>query len=231
MRTIGLIGGMSWESTELYYRTINSTVSQRLGGLHSASILLASVDFAAIEALQRDGDWNGAGAQLAVEARRLQAAGAEAILLCTNTMHKVAPAIEAVLRVPFIHIADTTAAQLQSADFRCAGLLGTRFTMDEPFYRERLSARSGAEIIVPGTEDRAAVDRIIFTELCRGVVDDESRQRYVAIIEKLRSQGAEAVILGCTEIGMLVRPADTDVLLIDTMTVHANAAVEFALDG
>ncbi len=231
MKTIGLIGGMSWESTANYYRDINEQVKQRLGGLHSARILLYSVDFQEIERLQHQGRWDEAGEQLGDIARRLEGAGADVVALCTNTMHKVAPAIEAALRVPFLHIADPTAQAVKQAGIGRIGLLGTRFTMEEDFYRGRLVQRHGLDVIVPDAAERETVHRVIYDELCLGKVEERSRQAYRDIIAHLVERGAEGVILGCTEIAMLVSPADSPVPLFDTTQLHAVSAVDFALQS
>ena len=229
MKTIGLLGGMSWESTLPYYRHINEAVRERLGGLHSARLVLYSLDFHEIEALQRQGDWAAAGTLLADAARRLESAGANFLLLCTNTMHKVADAIEAASALPLLHIADPTAAAIQAAGLQRVGLLGTRFTMEQPFYRERLEDRHGIQVLVPDEPDRAEVHRVIYEELCRGVVSEASRQAYRQVISRLVARGAQAVILGCTEIGLLVRADDAEVPLFDTCVLHAQAAAERAL--
>ena len=231
MKTIGLIGGMSWESTANYYRDINERVKQRLGGLHSARILLYSVDFQEIERLQHQGRWDEAGEQLGDIARRLEGAGADVVALCTNTMHKVAPAIEAALRVPFLHIADPTAQAVKQAGIGRIGLLGTRFTMEEDFYRGRLVQRHGLDVIVPDPAERETVHRVIYDELCLGKVEERSRKAYRDIIAHLVERGAEGVILGCTEIAMLVSPADSPVPLFDTTQLHAVSAVDFALQS
>ena len=229
MKTIGLLGGMSWESTIPYYRLINEGVKARLGGLHSARLVLHSVDFHEIEACQSTGDWDRAGAILADAAVGLQQAGAEGIVLCTNTMHKVADAIEAASALPLLHIADPTAAAIQAAGLQRVGLLGTRFTMEQPFYRQRLEDRHGIQVLVPDEPDRAKVHRVIYEELCRGVVSEASRQAYRQVISSLVARGAQAVILGCTEIGLLVREDDAEVPLFDTCVLHAQAAAERAL--
>ena len=231
MKTIGLIGGMSWESTANYYRDINERVKQRLGGLHSARILLYSVDFQEIERLQHQGRWDEAGEQLGDIARRLEGAGADVVALCTNTMHKVAPAIEAALRVPFLHIADPTAQAVKQAGIGRIGLLGTRFTMEEDFYRGRLVQRHGLDVIVPDPAERETIHRVIYDELCLGKVEERSRRAYRDIIAHLVERGAEGVILGCTEIAMLVSPADSPVPLFDTTQLHAVSAVDFALQS
>lgn len=229
MRTIGLIGGMSWESTVPYYRQINETIKARLGGLHSARLILYSVDFHEIEQLQRAGDWETAGVVLAQAARRLEAAGADFLVLCTNTMHNVAPSIEAAVSVPLFHIADPTAAAIRQAGHSTVGLLGTRFTMEQAFYRQRLSDRHGLQVIVPSAPDREIVHRIIYEELCLGIVRAESRDEYQRVMQSLAAQGAEAIILGCTEISLLVDPRDSMIPLFDTAAIHATAAAEEAL--
>ena len=229
MKTIGLLGGMSWESTLPYYRHINEAVRERLGGLHSARLVLYSLDFHEIEALQRQGDWAAAGTLLADAARHLESAGADFLLLCTNTMHKVADAIEAASALPLLHIADPTAAAIQAAGLQRVGLLGTRFTMEQPFYRQRLEDRHGIQVLVPDEPDRAEVHRVIYEELCQGVVSEVSRQAYRQVITRLVARGPQAVILGCTEIGLLVRADDAEVPLFDTCVLHAQAAAERAL--
>ena len=231
MKTIGLIGGMSWESTVPYYRHINETVKARLGGLHSAKIVLYSVDFHEVERLQRCGDWEAAGALMAGAARALEAAGADFMVLCTNTMHKVAPAIEAAVGIPLLHIADPTAEAVKAAGLATVGLLGTRFTMEEGFYRNRLNERHGLSVLVPEAAGRETVHRVIYEELCRGQARDASRADYRRVIAGLVLQGAQAIILGCTEISLLVGPADAPVPLFDTTAIHARAAAERALAG
>jgi len=229
VKTIGLIGGMSWESTVPYYRQINETIKERLGGLHSAKLVLYSVDFHEIERLQHAGDWEAAGAILAAAARTLESAGAAFLVLCTNTMHKVAPSIEAAVGIPLLHIADLTAAEIKRAGYSTVGLLGTRFTMEEPFYRDRLSERHGLRVIVPDAEDRETIHRIIYEELCVGVAKSASRSEYRRIMGKLASQGAQAIVLGCTEIALLVSQKDSEVPLFDTTVIHARVAAEEAL--
>jgi aspartate racemase len=229
MRTLGLLGGMSWESTALYYRRINEAVRDALGGLHSAKIAMRSVDFAEIEALQRAGDWEGAGAVLAEEARRLEAAGADAIVLCTNTMHQVAPAIEAATSVPLLHLADATARRVRAAGATPVGLLGTRFTMERAFYRERLEAHD-LEVLVPDAADRALVHAVIYDELVRGVVRDASRRAVADVVHRLAAHGACGVIEGCTEISMLDLGAYVDLPRFDTTTLHAEEAAAWALE-
>jgi aspartate racemase len=228
MKTIGLIGGMSWESTVPYYRTVNEVVKQRLGGLHSARVVLYSVDFHEVERLQHGGDWAAAGELLADAARRLQAAGADFLVLCTNTMHKVAPAIEAAVDIPLLHIADGTAAQVRAAGLSRIGLLGTRFTMEQDFYTQRL-VEQGLQVLTPDAAQRDTVHRVIYEELCLGRIVDSSRAAYLAIIDTLVARGAQAVILGCTEISLLVGPEHTAVPLFDTTAIHARAAAELAL--
>lgn len=227
-RTIGLIGGMSWESTLPYYRHINEVVRRECGGLHSARLLLHSVDFADIEAMQRAGDWDAAGALLASAARSLHAGGADFLVLCTNTMHRVADAIEAATPLPLLHIADPTADALTRLGARKVGLLGTRFTMEQDFYRQRLR-QQGFEVIVPDAGGREDVHRIIYDELCQGVLRDTSRQRYREVIAALVEAGARAVVLGCTEIALLVRAEDASVPLLDTALLHAEAAALHSL--
>ena len=231
MKTIGLIGGMSWESTLPYYRQINELTKQRLGGLHSARIVLYSVDFHDIERLQHSGDWAAAGASLADAARALQAAGADFVVVCTNTMHKVAAQIEAAVSIPLLHIADPTAAAIKQAGHAVVGLIGTRFTMEEAFYRDRLRDRHGLRVIVPDTADRDLVHRVIYDELCLGNALPGSRAEYRRIMSALVAQGAQAIILGCTEISLLVDASDASVPLFDTTALHAAAAVETALAG
>jgi aspartate racemase len=208
MKTIGLLGGMSWESTVPYYRTINRVVGETLGGLHSARIVLFSVDFQEIEEHQHAGRWAEAGEILVAAGRAVQRAGADFVVLCTNTMHKVATQIEAAVELPLLHIADATATRVKAAGSRRVGLLGTRFTMEEEFYRGRLERSHGLEVLVPGPEERETVHRVIYEELCRGQVRDESRREYQRIVGELAGRGAEGVILGCTEIGLLLRPQD-----------------------
>jgi aspartate racemase len=229
MKTVGLIGGMSWESTALYYRQINEAVKQRLGGLHSAKLVLLSVDFAELEALMRAGDWDAIGTTLAGAARTLENAGADFLLLCTNTMHRVAPAIEAALAIPLLHVADPTAEAIKTAGLHKVGLIGTRFTMEQSFYADRLTQQHGLQVVVPDAADRDAVNRIIFEELCQGIIRDESRIAYQGIMQRLVAQGAEAIILGCTEITLLISEHDATVALFDTTALHARAAAQMAL--
>ena len=229
MKTIGLIGGMSWESTVPYYQVINRVVGERLGGLHSARIVLYSVDFQDIERLQHAGRWSDSAEILVDAARALERAGAEFLVLCTNTMHKVAPEIERAVPLPLLHIADPTAERIKAAGVARVGLLATRFTMEQEFYRGRLESRHGLEVLVPPAEHRDIVHRVIYEELCLGKVVAQSREEYRRIMEALIGRGAQAVILGCTEIGMLVRPEDAAVPLFDTTLIHAEAAARFAL--
>ena len=231
MKTIGLIGGMSWESTVPYYRLVNEAVARRLGGLHSAKVLLASVDFAEVEAMQRGGDWAAAARLLADTARSLERAGADFLVVCTNTMHKVADEIEGAVDIPLLHIADATAAEVKARGLSKVGLLGTRFTMEQDFYKARLRGRHGIEALVPAEADRAIVHRVIYDELCLGKVLDPSRGEYRRIIRGLVEQGAQGVVLACTEIPMLVGAADSPVPVFDTTALHARTAAEWALDG
>jgi aspartate racemase len=228
MKTLGLIGGMSWESTVPYYRFINEAIKARLGGLHSARMVLYSVDFEEIARLQHAGDWDAAGQVLADAAQRLERAGAEALVICTNTMHKVAPAIEAKVRIPVLHVVDAVAAEIRAAGFHKVGLLGTRFTMEQPFYAQYL-ARHGLTTLVPEQADRDLVHRVVYEELCLGKIVDASRNEYRRIMATLAAQGAEAIILGCTEISMLVGPQDASVPLFDTTAIHARKAAEWAV--
>ena len=230
MKVLGILGGMSWESTALYYRLVNQGVAQRLGGLHSAEMRLHSLDFAAMAALQAAGDWDAAGRLLARAALGLKAAGAEGLVLATNTMHKVAGAIEAESSLPLLHIADATAELVKASGIRRIGLLGTRFTMEDPaIVRQRLEQRHGLRITVPGDDDRALLHRVIYDELCRGVVSDSSRAAVIALIERQRAAGAEAVILGCTEIALLIDAACSPLPVLDTTALHAAAAVAWML--
>jgi aspartate racemase len=230
MKTIGLLGGMSWESTLEYYRAINQGVKNALGGLHSAKIVLYSVDFGPVEKMMQAGDWTGTAALLSDAARRIEKAGADFLVICTNTMHIVAPQIESAIQIPLLHIADATAEVLVKDNIKTVGLLGTSFTMEQPFYRQRLMDGYGLEVLVPDAEDRQTVHQIIFQELCLGTIVPDSRAAYLRIIHDLAARGAQAVILGCTEIGMLVRQTDTRVLLLDTTAIHAQKAVSKALE-
>ena len=230
MKTIGLLGGMSWESTQTYYRLINEGVKSRLGGLHSAKLVLYSVDFAQIEALQHQGDWPATARILSGAALSLENAGADFLMIGTNTMHKVAPEIEEAINIPLLHIADATANVLTQDNIQRVGLLGTRFTMEQAFYRERLEA-AGIEVVTPDAPQRAEVHRVIYEELCQGEIQAPSREAYLAVINSLAEQGAQAVILGCTEIGLLIKQTDTPVPLYDTTAIHAAQAVNQALTG
>ena len=229
MKTIGLLGGMSWESTALYYRWVNEGVREKLGGLHSAQVALFSVDFQPIEALQHAGLWDEAGAALARAAQQVEAAGADFLLLCTNTMHKVAPQIEAAITIPFLHIADATAARIKQQGLHTVGLLGTKFTMQQPFYAGRLAEKHGLRVLVPPPADQEIVHRVIYEELVLGVVRDKSREQFLRIMADLHARGAQGIIEGCTEIVMLVQQRHTPIPLFDTTAIHAQAAVAMAL--
>jgi len=230
MKTVGLLGGMSWESTVGYYQAINKGVKQSLGGLHSAKIVLYSVDFDPIEKLQHQGDWEGTAEILSQAAVNIERAGADFLLICTNTMHKVAPQIEQNINIPLIHIADATAENLVKKGIKTVGLLGTAFTMEQDFYKGRLTEKYGLTVIVPEKSDREIIHHVIYKELCLGNVLPASKAEYLRIIDWLASQGAEAVILGCTEIGMLVEQSDTEIPLLDTTYIHAQKAVECAIE-
>jgi aspartate racemase len=230
MKTVGLLGGMSWESTVSYYQVLNREVGRRLGGLHSARVVLLSVDFQEIEALQHQGRWDELGRILARHASTLERAGADFLVLCTNTMHLVAPAIEAAVSIPLLHIADATAARIRETGMDRVGLLGTRFTMEEPFYRSRLADRHRIGVVTPVPGDRALVHRVIYEELVLGRIREESRLEFIRVVEGLVKEGAQGVILGCTEIGLLLRRDDTPVPLFDTAVIHAQEAVAFALE-
>ncbi len=229
MKTIGLIGGMSWESSSEYYRLVNEGVKARLGGLHSAKCVMVSVDFAEVETLQHQGRWDEAAGLLAAAAQSVERGGAEFLVICTNTMHKVAEAVQARVQIPLLHIADATAELVKAAGIQRIGLLGTRFTMEEDFYKGRLTQKYGLDVLVPEAASREIVHRVIYEELVLGQIEAASKQQYLTIIEQLIAQGAEGVILGCTEIGLLVQPSDARVPLFDTTRIHAEAAVEYAL--
>jgi aspartate racemase len=229
MKRIGLLGGMSWESSAEYYRLINEATRDRLGGLHSADCLLRSIDFVDVEQLQRTGDWTRAGALLAAEATALEAAGAELLVLCTNTMHKVADAITDVIEIPFVHIADTTAQAVLGRGLKTVGLLATAYTMEQDFYVGRLRELHGLDVLVPDEPDRRIVHDVIYQELCVGVIADDSRSQYQRIIADLADRGAEGILLGCTEIDLLVGPQDSPVPVFDTTRLHAHRAVDLAL--
>jgi aspartate racemase len=228
-KTIGLIGGMSWESSAEYYRLLNQTVRARFGGLHSAPCILLSVDFEEIATLQRAGDWTALGARMAACAQSLEAAGAELVLICTNTMHRMADEVQAAVSVPLVHIADATAERLQHAGLKRVGLLGTLYTMEQDFYRDRLAEKYGLEVMIPEEADRQSVHQIIFSELCLGQTLDASRDLYREIIQRLVERGAEGIILGCTEIMLLVSQEDSAVPLFDTTAIHVQAALKAAL--
>jgi len=229
MKTIGLIGGMSWESTVEYYRLINESVREKLGGLHSAKCVLYSVDFAEVADLQRRGQWTEAARLLVDTARTVERAGADLVLICTNTMHKLADEVQAGIAIPLLHIADATAQAVKQAGLRRVGLLGTRFTMEEDFYRSRLADQFGLEVLIPDATDREAVHRIIFEELCVGTIRSASKAQAAGIMGRLVESGAEGIILGCTELGLLIGAEDCRVPLYDTTRLHALAAVEYAL--
>ena len=230
MKTIGLIGGMSWQSTSLYYSAINEGVKQSLGGLHSAKVCLYSVDFHEIEQLQHAGKWAQTAAILAQAAQAVEAGGADLFLICTNTMHKVATEVEAAVNIPLLHIADATAKQLLADRMTKVGLLGTAFTMQQDFYKGRLSQDFGIQVLVPSEAQQAMVHEVIYQELCLGIINPASKQKYLAVLQDLFNQGAQAVILGCTEITLLVQQTDTPIPLYDTTAIHAQSAVEAALD-
>ncbi len=227
MKTVGLLGGMSWESSLFYYKAINEGVKAKLGGLHSAKIAMVSVDFDEIERLQHTQDWQKLGDILAKEASRIESAGAQCLLICTNTMHKVAPQVQSAINIPLIHIADATAKVLIKDSIKKVGLLGTAFTMEQDFYKSRLQ-KHGLEAVIPDSESRALVHSVIYDELCLGECKVASKEKYLKIINNLAKDGAEGVILGCTEIGMLVNSSDTEIKLYDTTYIHAQSAVDFA---
>lgn len=229
MKTIGMIGGMSWESTLSYYKAINEGIKAVLGGLNSAQICLYSVNFEPIEKLQHEGKWDETAQLLVQAAKSVEAGGADFLLICTNTMHKVAPEIEEQISIPILHIADATAKQLQQDGIERVGLLGTRFTMEQEFYKGRLQQQFGIDVLIPDAEQRQQVHRVIYEELCLGTIRPESRAQYVEIVEDLHRRGAQAVILGCTEIALLIQQHDTDVPLYDTTKIHAEQAVQLAL--
>ena len=231
MKVIGLIGGMSWESTAEYYRIINETVKERLGGLCSAKILLYSLNFAEIERLQREEKWAEATEVMCDAARRVERGGADCLLICTNTMHKMAAEVQRAVVIPLLHIADATAMEIKKKGIRRVALLGTKYTMEEEFYKGRLRAKYGFEVLIPPEEDRNGINQIIYDELCLGRIEEESKKLFVQIIGGLESKGAEGVILGCTEISLLIKGEDTPLELFDTTAIHAQAAVDFALKG
>ncbi len=229
MKTIGLIGGMSWESSIEYYRIINETTKAKLGGLHSAKSIMVSVDFAEMETLQHQGKWTEAAQMLIDAAKNLENGGADFIVLCTNTMHKVADDIQANVKIPLLHIADATAQIVKDSGIQKIGLLGTRFTMEEEFYKGRLSQKYGLSVNVPNAQQREIVHRVIYEELVLGKIEQRSKEQYIDIMEQMIAQGAEGIILGCTEIGLLIHEQDSQVPLFDTTRIHAEAAVEYAL--
>ncbi len=229
MKTIGLIGGMSWESTVDYYRIINQEVGRRLGGLHSAKILMYSVDFGELEPLMREGKWDEIGGHVATIAKTLESGGADVILLCTNTVHKVAGWIEGAITVPFIHIADATGEEITRKGLKKVALLGTRYTMEGDFYRDRLTEKFGLSVLIPPDEERGIINDVIFNELCKGVINQSSKDQFKAFIKGLVGRGADGIILGCTEIPMLIKQGDCPVPLLDTTSIHALRAVEYAL--
>lgn len=229
MKTVGLLGGMSWESTVGYYKAINQGIKQSLGGLHSAKIALFSVDFDQIEKCQFNGDWDETAKILSEAAKNVQLAGADFLLICTNTMHKVAPQIEEAIDIPILHVADATAEVLLEKGIKTVGLLGTAYTMEQDFYKGRLKNNFGLTVLVPNKQDRKIVHDVIYNELCLGIINSSSKHEYVRIIEALANKGAEAVILGCTEIGLLVEQTDTHTTLLDTTNIHTQKAVEWAL--
>lgn len=228
VKTIGLLGGMSWTSSLEYYRRINERVQERLGGLHSAPILMFSFDFEEIHPLQHEGRWDEAGERLAAAARRLEEGGADFLVVCSNTMHKLAASVEAAVRIPLLHIADATGERVRRQGLKRVGLLGTRFTMEEAFYRDRLAERFGLDVRIPGEHDRAQVHRVIYEELCRDEIRPTSRKAFQAVAARLVRDGAEGIILGCTEIGLLLEPGDAPVPLFDTARIHAEAAADRA---
>lgn len=229
MKTIGLVGGMSWESSIEYYRIINETVKAKLGGLHSAKSIMYSVDFAEIEALQHQGEWSEAAALIIRAAESLERGGADFFIVCSNTMHKVADEVQKHVRIPLLHIADATAREIKGQQLKTIGLLGTRFTMEDDFYSGRLMGKHGLQVLIPSAEERGVVHRVIYDELCAGQVKPSSREQYVRVMDHLVENGAEGIVLGCTEIGLLVGAKDSRVPLFDTTKIHAVAAVEFAL--
>lgn len=230
MKTIGMIGGMSWESTVTYYTIVNETVKRELGGLHSAKVLLYSVDFSEIEKYQADGDWDKSAEVLADAAERLEAAGADFIVICTNTMHKVVPQIQMRVKIPVLHIAEATAEELHKSGIQRVALLGTRYTMTQDFYKEKL-IEAGIEVLIPEAEDIEIVNHVIYHELCLGIISPVSREKYLEIIRKLADKGAQGVILGCTEIGLLISQEDTELPVFDTTRIHAVKAAMSAMES
>lgn len=228
MKTIGLIGGMSWESTVTYYQIMNKTIKDELGGLHSAKIILYSVDFAEIEKCQANGDWDKSADILGTAAENLEKAGADYIVICTNTMHKVAPQIQKHIRIPIIHIAEATAEQLIEKQISKVALLGTKYTMTQTFYKEKL-VEAGIEVLIPNQQDIEIVNNVIYNELCLGIISEDSKKEYLRIIRELSMQGVQGVILGCTEIGLLIKQSDMDIPVFDTTEIHAHKAAMAAL--
>jgi len=229
MKTIGMIGGMSWESSLEYYRILNETVKARLGGLHSAKCLLYSVEFAEIEAMQHQGNWKAATEMMIDAAKRIENGGSDFLIICTNTMHKMAEEVQQNIKIPLLHIADATAEKIKSIGLKKIGLLGTRFTMEENFYKGRLIKKHGLDVIVPNNDEREIVHRVIYDELCNGEIKESSKLKFIEIMNHLVEDGAEGIILGCTEIGLLVQQKDSQVPLFDTTKIHAEAAVDIAL--
>ncbi|MCO7250135.1 aspartate/glutamate racemase family protein [Pseudoalteromonas sp. Ps84H-4] len=229
MKTIGLIGGMSWESTQSYYQLLNQGIKNKLGGLHSAKIVLVSLDFASIAALQQQQDWPQMAEILIKAAKQVEAAGADYLLICTNTMHKLAEQVQAAVAIPLLHIADAVGENLIQHNFKKVALLGTQFTMEQDFYKQRLADKFAIDVLIPDVQGRETVHRIIYDELCKGIIKPESKAEYLTIIDKLTQQGAEAVILGCTEIGLLVQQFDTSIPLLDSTAVHCAMALENSL--
>ncbi|WP_392353406.1 aspartate/glutamate racemase family protein [Pseudoalteromonas sp. PB2-1] len=230
MRTIGLIGGMSWESTQSYYLLLNQGVKESLGGLHSAKIVLVSLDFAEIARLQQQQDWPQMAEILIKAAKQVEAAGANYLLICTNTMHKLAEQVQAAISIPLLHIADAVGENLIQNNHKKVALLGTQFTMEQDFYKQRLADKFSIDVLVPAAQERAIIHNVIYNELCKGIIKSESKAAYLAIIDKLKQQGAEAVILGCTEIALLVQQADTSMPLLDSTTLHCEMALEHSLN-
>ncbi|UJX27665.1 aspartate/glutamate racemase family protein (plasmid) [Pseudoalteromonas sp. CF6-2] len=230
MRTIGLIGGMSWESTQSYYQLLNQGVKESLGGLHSAKIVLVSLDFAEIARLQQQQDWPQMAEILIKAAKQVEAAGANYLLICTNTMHKLAEQVQAAISIPLLHIADAVGENLIQNNHKKVALLGTQFTMEQDFYKQRLADKFSIDVLVPAAQERAIIHNVIYNELCKGIIKSESKAAYLAIIDKLKQQGAEAVILGCTEIALLVQQADTSMPLLDSTTLHCEMALEHSLN-
>ncbi|MDC3412151.1 aspartate/glutamate racemase family protein [Terrihalobacillus insolitus] len=229
MKVLGLIGGMSWESTSEYYRKLNQAIAQKLGGLHSAECILYSIDFNEIDLLQRQGEWEKAGQKIATIAKKLENAGAELLLLCTNTMHKVADTIERDLSIPLVHIGDATAKEITSAGISKVGLLGTTYTMEEYFYHDRLN-KHGVKVITPNNENRIELNRIIFDELCKGIFVDDSKEKIIKMIQSLKEQGAEGIVLGCTEIPLIIKDEDSPLSIFNTLEIHVQTAVNLALN-